>query len=139
MPKQTDASRPYQVTVDRQDLKTWGYAGQGYSVRLTGLIDPSWIAAFRLLQKELGDPPRFYLDRAHGVVAFTCRGANDSNVSLTDLEGLVKSTNQRAGSHVDEVPQPPVSWWARIGEDTLKRLKQTLGSAGRGSDQPSKR
>jgi hypothetical protein len=69
-----------------------------YSVALTGLVEPVWAEAYRILQGDSTSFRRLRLDATTGTVSFTCRGIDGPAQVfeiLERLDALVKNVNQQ--------------------------------------------
>ena len=93
----------YDVSVDRESLKTWdlGRDGMGYAVQLKGPIDGRWARCYHLLRVESSCYARFHLDKEKKIVWFACRArdrASKLQPILDSLSVLVTSANEAAES-----------------------------------------
>ena len=107
----------YDVSLERDSMKTWdlGGDGMGYAVQLAGPIDIRWARCYHLLRIQSPSCARFHLDKEKKIVWFACRAkdkASDLQPILDSLSVLVKSANEEAESQ---------AWqeWGEPGESTL--------------------
>ena len=91
----------YDVSVERESLKTWdlGGDGMGYAVPLSGPVDIRWARCYHLLRIQSPSCARFHLDKEKKIVWFACRArdkASDLQPILDSLSVLVTSANEEA-------------------------------------------
>jgi PilZ domain-containing protein len=92
------------VTLDLYSLEVWGLQGAGYSVRLAGEIDDTWVDAIALAQHVQGGDPRFYVDRKKAALVFAVETGKDLQATLSDAQALVDTVNERTGRRMMKRP-----------------------------------
>jgi len=93
----------YDVSVDRDSLKTWDLDGDGmgYAVQLAGSLDDRWARCYHLIRIGSPNHARFHLDKEKKIMWFACRaqdGASKIQPVLESLAALVQSVNEAAES-----------------------------------------